>query len=230
MNLTPVPLNFLFFPIPLPMLDIFRQHSPSTHRQWPLPPPGTHRQWPLLPPGTHRQWPLLPPGILHRPTLSVLRQLPLPPSSVLRLWLLHHKQSLPSQVENCPCPLPIPRTAVDKSLSSTEIRKDKLISVREVLDKYSHFTRKGATVRNMRMLCLKLAKEAIFGAEVMGRCTPGGTREYPALPHQEMFQLKTIMFEHYPQYWSCLHLFEEVWKQCREAIEQGCKRERRNFQ
>ena len=116
--------------------------------------------------------------------------------------------------------------------SSVGIRpqKDKLISAREVLDKYPHLTKKGTTVRNMRMFCLKLAKELIFGAEVMGRCTPGGTRKYPALPHQEMFQLKTIMFEHYPQYWSCLHLFEEVWKQCREVIEQGCKRERKHFQ
>ena len=60
------------------------------------------------------------------------------------------------------------------------------------------------------MLNVKLAKEAIFGEEVMRRCTPGGTPELLALPNQELYQLKKLVFSQYSLYWKCLHEFEWV--------------------
>ena len=37
---------------------------------------------------------------------------------------------------------------------------------------------------------MKLAKEAIFGEEIMRKCTPGGTRELPGLPRKELYEIK----------------------------------------
>ena len=77
------------------------------------------------------------------------------------------------------------------------------------------------------MLTVKLAKEAVFGEEVMRRCTPGGTRELPALPSMELYELKRTVLAQFPHYWNCLHDFEGVWKKCRDSLEQACKRARR---
>ena len=43
------------------------------------------------------------------------------------------------------------------------------------------------------MLTVKLGKEAVFGVEVMRRCTPGETRELPALPHAELYEMKRVV-------------------------------------
>ena len=72
------------------------------------------------------------------------------------------------------------------------------------------------------MLTVKLAKEAVFGEEVMSRCTSGGTRELPGLPSEELYELKKTVLKQYPQYWKCLHDFEGVWKKCRDSLEQAC--------
>ena len=75
-------------------------------------------------------------------------------------------------------------------------------------------------MKNISMLCVKLAKKAIFGEEVI-RCMPGGTHDMPGLPAKKLYDL----LMQYPQYWQCLHEFEGVWKRCRDSIEQACKRE-----
>ena len=90
-----------------------------------------------------------------------------------------------------------------------------------ILRKYSSFVRGGARERNIRMLTVKLAKEAVFGEEVMVRCTPGGTRYLPGLPTKELYYLKKIVLSQFPQYWKCLHVFEGIWKKCRDSIETG---------
>ena len=102
-----------------------------------------------------------------------------------------------------------------------------LIPVDAVLKKYGHLIKNGASEGNVRMLTVKLAKEAIFGEEVMRRCTPGGTRELPGLPVKELYELKKVTLAQYPQYWKCLHVFEGIWKSCRDSLEQACKRARR---
>ena len=96
-----------------------------------------------------------------------------------------------------------------------------------VLAKYAGLIKKGPSQGTVRMLSVKLAKEAIFGEEVMVKCTPGGNRELPALPTKEMYELKKIVLSQFPHYWKCLHEFEGTWRKCRDSIEQACKRERR---
>jgi len=70
--------------------------------------------------------------------------------------------------------------------------------VEDVLRRYSHLIRRGASVKNISMLCVKLAKEAILGEEVIRRCTPGGTHDLPGLPYKELYDLKTIILKQYP--------------------------------
>lgn len=130
----------------------------------------------------------------------------------------------------CPDPFPLCQTATSRALPSSEIKKDKLYSVQFVLSKNAGLIGKGASESNMRMLSVKLAKEALFGEDVMVRCTPGGTRDLPGLPTTELFELKKVLLSQFPQYWKCLHVFEAIWKKCRDAIEQACKRERRKLQ
>ena len=80
---------------------------------------------------------------------------------------------------------------------------------------------------NAGTLACKLAKEAIFGAEVMKRCTPIGIAGLPGLPEKELKELKKVMFMQFPQYWKNPVEFEPTWKRCLEAVQQGCKRQRR---
>ena len=93
-----------------------------------------------------------------------------------------------------------------------------------MLTKYANLYKRGATESAIRHLCVKLAKEAVFGEDIMRRCTPGGTRELPGLPYDELFALKKAIFAQCPQFWG---VPEDLWKKCRDSIEQACKRLRR---
>ena len=75
----------------------------------------------------------------------------------------------------------------------------------------------------MGTLACKIAKEAMFGKEVMKQCTPFGNRTLPALSSQELFEVKKAIFSQYPQYWRNPVEFEGTWKKCVEAIQQACK-------
>ena len=118
-------------------------------------------------------------------------------------------------------PLPLsklPPTA--KALPSSAIKNDKLVTVEKVTEKYPKLKEecKAGT------LACKIAKEALFGPEVMMQCTPIGNRELPGLPTKELQQLKKTMFSRFPQYWNNPVEFEPVWKKCLESVQQGCKR------
>lgn len=76
-------------------------------------------------------------------------------------------------------------------------------------------------------LAVKLAREAIFGDDVLAKCTPGGSRELPSLPNDELNLLKEEMFEQFSQYWSNPVEFEAVWSICFNAVGQACKRLRK---
>ena len=118
-------------------------------------------------------------------------------------------------------PLPLSKMCTN-SLPSSAIRKDNLLSVEDVLKKYpklKHESKAGT-------LACKLAKEAIFGSDVLKQCTPIGNRELPGLPEKELKVLKKTMFSRFPQYWSNKVEFEPVWKRCLEAVQQCCKRQR----
>ena len=75
-----------------------------------------------------------------------------------------------------------------------------------ILREYAGFVRRGASEGNITMLTVKLAKEAVFGEEVMVRCTPGGSRDLPGLPTKELYHLKKIVLSQFPQHWKCLHV------------------------
>ena len=73
-------------------------------------------------------------------------------------------------------------------------------------------------------LACKLAKEAYFGPELMKRCTPFGNRDLPALPSEELLQLKRTMLSLFLQYKQNAVEFESIWQKCIEAIRRvkGC--------
>lgn len=76
------------------------------------------------------------------------------------------------------------------SLSSFTINKEKLISVEQVIKKYPKLKTEGKA----GTLACKIAREALFGVEVMKKCTLIGSRELPGLPVKELAQLKKAMF------------------------------------
>ena len=118
-----------------------------------------------------------------------------------------------------PCRMTL-RAAANPPLPSSEIPRNVLRSVEDVLAENI----KLRTESLAGTLCQKLAKEAVFGKAVMKKCTPGGTREYPALPQVELYELKKIMFDQFPRFQTCPGAFEAVWKKCMVALEQACKR------
>ena len=75
-----------------------------------------------------------------------------------------------------------------------------------------------------------LAKEAIFGKDLLARCTVTGKGGTFALPLQEMNNLKRKMFSLFPRFHPSLEQFEPVWKKCTVVIEQACGRLRREQQ
>lgn len=112
------------------------------------------------------------------------------------------------------------RNSRNTFLPSSEIPKHKLRSIAAVLTENSKL-RMECTAGT---LCQTLAKQAIFGKEVMKKCTPNGTCEHPGLPRAELFELKRTMFSQFPRFHSSPEGFEPVWKKCMVAIEQACKR------
>ena len=68
-----------------------------------------------------------------------------------------------------------------------------------------------------------LAKETVFGEEIMRLCTPTGSKQRKALPQQELLSIKTAIFKLYPLYWHDPRGFEEmIWAKCHTAIVQAC--------
>ena len=86
--------------------------------------------------------------------------------------------------------------------------EERLSSVEVVLIKNSKLKGEGKAPT----LAQKLAREAIFGDDVMIRCTPFGTGTLNALPVKELQYLKDIMFQQLPQYWNNTVGFEDLWK------------------
>ena len=81
-------------------------------------------------------------------------------------------------------------TYINYCLPSDEILKDNLKCVEDALRGCDELKceEKAST------LTQKLARETFFRGDVMKRCTPGGTKDFPALPKEEMFSLKKKYF------------------------------------
>ena len=97
-----------------------------------------------------------------------------------------------------------------------------LISVEQALD---NVLKGGRKVPLPSTVTQSLAKAAIFGPDVMRRCTPSGSNAFPALPKAEMYYLKKIVFRTFPRFWHSPAAFDTEWKlKCWPAIEQACRR------
>ena len=115
-------------------------------------------------------------------------------------------------------------TGEKKVLDSACINKSQLLPVDVVVAKYP----KLRTVTKASTLAVKLAKESVFGEDVMRQCTVFGTRQLPGLPREELFQLKKAVFDQFPQFWSHPPQFESVWKDCIASVNQSSKSLRAN--
>lgn len=110
-------------------------------------------------------------------------------------------------------------------LPSSVINKAKLKESSEVILKYP----KLRSPSNVGTLAIKLAREAVFGEEVLAKCTVYSDRELPGLPVEELQQLKQTLLAQYPEYWRSQHEFEPLWKTSTDAVGQLCKRLRNSF-
>lgn len=88
-------------------------------------------------------------------------------------------------------------------LPSSEIDKSSLLSVDEVVRRYDD--------KSPQYLGGKLALLAFYGPDVMGRCTPKGLSSFPGLPQAELYQIKQIVLDNSPAYWSMPGEYEKLW-------------------
>lgn len=73
----------------------------------------------------------------------------------------------------------------------------------------------------MARLSVKLAREAFFGVELMGKCTVAGQRGFDSLPEAQLYNLKLYLVQLFPLLNRAE--FEDKWKDCLISIGQACK-------
>ena len=125
----------------------------------------------------------------------------------------------PKPPPNCQ-PLSLKTDKHKNPLPSIAIDRSKLASVKTVLEKYKKL--RGAD--NASLLTLRLAQEAIYGDDVLVRCTVKGNRRRPGLPIDELIELKGIIFETCPTHWCDAEKFEKLWTGVLDKLGQLCKR------
>ena len=91
------------------------------------------------------------------------------------------------------------------------------------MDNYEHYLYRNAP----GTLVQCLAREAVFGEDVMKKRTPFGSNKHPALPKYGLFIIKKTIFQACPQFPGSPEDFEQMWLKCIRAIEQACNRLRR---
>ena len=80
----------------------------------------------------------------------------------------------------------------------------------------------------MGELACKLAREAVFGEEVMAQSTILGIRGQRALPAERIELIKETILQHrYPMMKADSESFKAVWKLCTAAINHACSKLRR---
>ena len=96
----------------------------------------------------------------------------------------------PAESSPSKSPLPLTNLQLNTShaLTSSLIKKEQLKPVEDVVCKYSKLR---GECNAGRMVC-KIAKEAIFGPEVMKLCTPIGSQDKPGLPVKNLQELKKL--------------------------------------
>ena len=132
------------------------------------------------------------------------------------------------QVNESPTGTPIPIAPLSTKyteMSAAEIPKEKLKTIAETLQKYASLR----TESKIGVLAIKLAREAIFGDDLLRKCTPRGWNDMPALPQAELNLLKCTLYEQFPRFWTCPEAYEKTWAIAQEAIAQACKRLRKRL-
>ena len=93
-------------------------------------------------------------------------------------------------------------------LSSSYIQRNQLSNPDSIIEKYRVYR----VVSRIPTLAQKLAQESYFGENVLKRCTVMGYRDKPALPWEELNNLKQKVFGLLPQYWNNPIDFERTWE------------------
>ncbi|KAL5516414.1 hypothetical protein EMCRGX_G001729 [Ephydatia muelleri] len=127
------------------------------------------------------------------------------------LWIPDFTAGVPAPIKKVQNPLP--STAITETLAS----------VTSTLSKYE----KLQTECRAPTLAVKLAKESLFGDQVMKQCTVMGAKTQPALPLKELNELKSIIFGLFPKYRNSPFQFETLWMKCVDALGHACRRLRR---
>ncbi len=83
------------------------------------------------------------------------------------------------------------------TLPSTDIYKLALVPIEVVLQRNSNLKKESCAPT----LACRIAREAVFGTEVMKKCTRFGSKSLPALPQTELLEIKKAIFNIFPQYW-----------------------------
>ena len=99
----------------------------------------------------------------------------------------------------------------DNIVPSSAIDMSKLVPISVILCKFP----KLRCDSKVGTLAVKLAREAMFGDDVMVKCTVMGEQELPGLPAAELFKLKRVLF---PKLWTSKQEFEPLWKGCVDAM------------
>ena len=105
-------------------------------------------------------------------------------------------------------------------LSSSYIQHIQLSNPDSIIEKYRVYR----VESRIPTLAQKLAQESCFGENVLKRCTVMGYCDKPALPWEELNNLKQKVFGLLPQYWNNPIDFESTWEKCVVSIGQLCKR------
>ena len=145
---------------PLTATSSFDIHSPPVVQHHPNPPPAPA-------PSHLNPTPPAPAPSRHLPLN------PTPPANI-------HSHHLPvNQIPNAHAdPLPLNHHYMNEPLPSSGIDVNCLISIEDALD--SIMTKKGNRQTVPSTVAQALAKLAIFGVDVMRKCTPSGSSMYPA--------------------------------------------------
>jgi hypothetical protein len=77
--------------------------------------------------------------------------------------------------------------------------------------------------KNATRMAVKLAREAVFGIDVLAQCTPLGNASFRALPNDGLRAIKSAICDLLPYGRSNQIEIEKTWKACQNAIGQACK-------
>ena len=170
---------------------------------------------------THSHLPYPAEASTFMPGSSPLSRMTFPPPPVLTDHSLPQRECNTSPQQDLlhePSPIIFTGTA----LSSTAIRKESLCDANSVMAEHQHLAKEPTVTK----LALKLAHKAYFGDDILARCTVMGEQHRPGLPQKELYAMKTLIFQQFPQFWNDRTKFDPIWNSCVDALNGACRRER----